>query len=51
LPYPKWALENVDAEQDEAWADYREWAEHVDRLEAMHQVTDSDLVAAGLAVG
>jgi hypothetical protein len=37
----QWALENVDAEQDEAWADYREWAEHVDRLHAICRMEDA----------
>jgi hypothetical protein len=49
----QWAVANIDTDQDEAWADYREWAEHVDRLEAIsqRQFTDEDLRSAGLAVG
>jgi hypothetical protein len=48
-----WVVENIDTDQDEMWADYREWAEHVDRLEAIsqRQFTDEDLRSAGLAVG
>jgi hypothetical protein len=49
----EWAVANLDADQDEAWAEYREWAEHVDRLEAIsrRQLSDEDLQSAGLAVG
>jgi hypothetical protein len=40
-----WALDNVDAEQDEAWCKYAEWAEHVSRLDAVRREHDAEYEA------
>jgi hypothetical protein len=37
----EWAAENVSADEDERWSEYREWAEHVDRLDAERRALDA----------
>jgi hypothetical protein len=36
----QWALENVDAEQDEAWAEYARWAEWYEQKMALQRMAD-----------
>jgi hypothetical protein len=38
----EWAAENVSADEAQAWSEYREWAEHVDRLDATRRALDAE---------
>jgi hypothetical protein len=37
----EWVARNLDADEAEMWSDYREWAEHVDRLDANRRALDA----------
>jgi hypothetical protein len=37
----EWAAGNVSADEAEMWSDYREWAEHMDRLDATRRALDA----------
>jgi hypothetical protein len=40
-----WSASHLDADEAQAWAEYREWAEHVDRIEAERRALDAQYEA------